>query len=84
MKMENRNEEISRLLVKIQDIKEQIERLQDEKSKISLELFYDTENQDLIQELEKLKDINAGLNSELNQINEELLKTLNDEKKDTK
>ena len=75
--MKNNNREIvSELIGRVQGYKDELEFLFDRKSKIKLELFYDTENQDLLQELEKIKERNLEINEEIANINTQLMHLL--------
>ena len=74
----NNKQAISDLIINVQIIKDEIERIADAKSKIKLQLFYDTENKDLINELENLKKRHIVLNERLISINEQLLKLINE------
>ena len=64
----NNQEKVSGLINIVQSLKDELEFLQDRKSKIKLELFYDAENQDLLAELERIKQRNLEINENIENI----------------
>ena len=79
MKKSN-HEQVSDFILQVQKLKDELEFLQERSSKIKLELFFDTENQDLIDELEKIKKRNIEINEQIKSLNNQILSFLHDKK----
>lgn len=72
MKCDN-HEKVTALLSRVQDLKDEVEFLQDRKSQLKLELFYDTDNEEIMAELEKIKQRHIELNNQITLINNQIL-----------
>ena len=74
---ENKMNEYSHILEEIKCVKRELENLKSKKSELKLKLFYDSQNSELLNELESVKNHNQELNERLSKLNNQLLTYLN-------
>ena len=74
----NNQEQISNLIQKVHDLKDELELLLERKDKIKLELYFDAENEDLAKELEEIKNRNIQINEQITELNNQLFVLLKD------
>ena len=76
---ESNQEQISNLIQKVHELKDELEFLLERKDKIKLELYFDAENEGLSKELEEIKNRNIQINEQITELNNQLFLLLKDD-----